>query len=464
METQLLRALLLLGSVLLSHQRIEDTQVQILHSWRFPDWIYPSESAKQNAIQQGLFIPQNCVILDSDYYFSPVTSVKRIFVTTPAFRTGIPATLSEVTRERSGDTVLLSPFPNGEAQNTCEGLTCVYRIHIDKCGLLWVVDTGRVETFDNPRRVCRPKLVIYDLNNNDNILARYEFPDGTINDRSNLITIVTESYQNDCSDSVAYIADVNGYGLVVFDLARQYSWRVEYNFFYPFPHMGTMTVNGQTFDLMDGVFGLALSPPTDPHRKLYFHALASIRESWVSTSFLKNTTVNTNPIYVRQEFHISDDVREGQTSLEVMTDDGILIYGVLPKSAISCWNSATPFKKENLHMIYEDPENLQFISGMKLKGNQLLITTSRLQNYINGITNTNDIKYRMILIEDVNKLLQGTPCRKGGFNKPAPPPPYGGGGHHPTFKPTPPRTTKKPSGGYPPEIGSSSGGHYRKLI
>lgn len=70
---------------------------------------------------------------------------------------------------------------------------------------------------------------------------------------------MTESYQNDCSDSVAYIADVNGYGLVVFDLARQSSWRVEYNFFYPFPHMGTMTVNGQTFDLMDGVFGLALS-------------------------------------------------------------------------------------------------------------------------------------------------------------------------------------------------------------
>lgn len=112
---------------------------------------------------------------------------------------------------------------------------------------------------------------------------------------------------------------------------------------------------------------------------------------------------------------------------------------------------------------FQDPENLQFISGMKLKGNQLLITTSRLQNYINGITNTDDIKYRMILIEDVNKLLQGTPCRKGGFNKPSPPPPYGGG-HHPTFKPTPPRTTKKPSGGYPHETGSSSGGHYRKLI
>lgn len=34
---------------------------------------------------------------------------------------------------------------------------------------MWVVDTGRVETFVNPRRVCRPKLVIFDLNNHDNV-------------------------------------------------------------------------------------------------------------------------------------------------------------------------------------------------------------------------------------------------------------------------------------------------------
>lgn len=44
-----------------------------------------------------------------------------------------------------------------------------FLLQIDKCGLMWVVDTGRVETFVNPRRVCRPKLVIFDLNNHDNV-------------------------------------------------------------------------------------------------------------------------------------------------------------------------------------------------------------------------------------------------------------------------------------------------------
>lgn len=92
---------------------------------------------------------------------------------------------------------------------------------------------------------------------------------------------------------------------------------------------------------------------------------------------------------------------------------------------------------------------------MKLKGNQLLITTSRLQNYINGITNTNDVKYRIILIEDVNKLLQGTPCKKSSFNKPLSPI-YGG---NPPFKPTTPRLLF----GKPTSLDTgSNAGRYRK--
>lgn len=50
---------------------------------------------------------------------------------------------------------------------------------------------------------------------------------------------------------------------------------------------------------------------------------------------------------------------------------------------------------------------------MKLKGNILLITSSRLQNYIAGNLNTSDTKYRIIVIDDVDQLLKGTPCKNG---------------------------------------------------
>lgn len=49
---------------------------------------------------------------------------------------------------------------------------------------------------------------------------------------------------------------------------------------------------------------------------------------------------------------------------------------------------------------------------MKLKRDKaLVITTSRLQNYIAGRLNLPDIKYRMIIIDDVHQLLKESPCK-----------------------------------------------------
>ena len=87
---------------------------------------------------------------------------------------------------------------------------------------------------------------------------RYEFPYGVITYRSNLANIITETYQNDCRDSIAYIADTDAYGLVVFDLARESSWRIQNPYFYPFPSYGTITSNNVSFDLIHGILAIAL--------------------------------------------------------------------------------------------------------------------------------------------------------------------------------------------------------------
>lgn len=58
----------------------------------------------------------------------------------------------------------------------------------------------------------------------------------------------------------------------------------------------------------------------------------------------------------------------------------------------------------------QDNQDYQFISGMKLKENKLIITSSRLQNVLVGNFNGTDFKYRVMVIEDVKRLLQNTPC------------------------------------------------------
>lgn len=79
-----------------------------------------------------------------------------------------------------------------------------------------------------------------------------------ITNRSLLTNIITESYRDDCSDSFAYITDANDHGLIVFNFARLESWRIENQYFYPFPGAGALTIANVTNDVMSGIFGLAL--------------------------------------------------------------------------------------------------------------------------------------------------------------------------------------------------------------
>lgn len=63
-----------------------------------------------------------------------------------------------------------------------------------------------------------------------------------------------------CFNTRVYIADVTGFGLLIYDSQANRSWRVQNKLFYPNPFFGTHTVAGESFDLMDGLFALALTP------------------------------------------------------------------------------------------------------------------------------------------------------------------------------------------------------------
>ncbi|XP_065209937.1 protein yellow-like [Planococcus citri] len=404
-----------------THQTEKDATIKIWYQWTFVHFQYPNGQTQAEAVKKHLYKRENVAIIDADYYSLDEKSPKRVFITTPQLKDGIPFTISEVTTELDArGEHLLRPFPSFDESagsssdpSTCEFAKSVFRVHIDKCGLLWVLDSGRVNVFVNSTKVCPPKLLIYDLKNHDKLLLRYEFPDGIVIEGSLPITLVTESYKSDCTDSIAYIADCSAHGLIVFDLKKRSSSRVKHNYFWPTQTSGTATVAGTTFDLMDGVFGLALGPGDANTRKLYFHSYASFRESYALVSVLKNTTITQNPDKIRDKIKISVEARSGQSTVEVMTKGGILLFADIPGLSVKCWNSNTPFVKENLHVVYQSYENLQFINGMKLKNDkELTITSSKLQNYAIGHSNGPDVKYRVIFIDDVHKLLKGSPCLK----------------------------------------------------
>lgn len=133
------------------------------------------------------------------------------------------------------------------------------------------------------------------------------------------------------------MADCLKFGVVVFDSYTHRSWRIESKFMYPHIDYGTHTISGDSFELMDGVFGLAIAkmnknrntryfgntfqgnfigngnslsrPPSsvsDDDRCLYFHAFASINEYCIPLNLAYNESIwEHDPAAMPRAFYVS---------------------------------------------------------------------------------------------------------------------------------------------------------------
>lgn len=130
-----------------------------------------------------------------------------------------------------------------------------------------------------------------------------------------------------CDNTMAYIADVTGFGVLVYDYRRNVAWRTQNKYFYPNPDNGTFTIRGESFDLMDGILGMSLSrkkpiprafgfhhsndvsPSIPSDRYLFFHSLASVSENRVALGVLDNQTAwNQNPDFSPRSFVVRSRV------------------------------------------------------------------------------------------------------------------------------------------------------------
>lgn len=105
------------------HYAFAEPSLKLQYQWKQVDF-YNNSFEREKAIQTKTFVPENCILLDVDVWSEPE---KRVFVTLPVFKPGVPATLATVKNSYTG---LLAPFPNWESQNNCKGLTSVYRIQV----------------------------------------------------------------------------------------------------------------------------------------------------------------------------------------------------------------------------------------------------------------------------------------------------------------------------------------------
>ncbi|XP_012227991.1 dopaminechrome tautomerase-like [Linepithema humile] len=391
-----------------------------IHSWKALEFAFPNKHARDLAILEGRFIPGAPLPLDVDFYHKAKQG-SVIFVSIPRFQNGVPVTLGYVTDNVSAEgNPIIAPYPNWEWNivrtfGHCDGITSVWRMQVDSCDRLWVLDTGKVED----RQICRPQLLSFSLRTNK-VLSQYKFPKEQFKDDSLFVTLVVDNRDtgNRCHDTFVYIADVTGYGLLVYDHRNSRSWRITNNLFHPYPPHGTFNIKGDTFDLMDGILGLALSPlKQDGDKILYFHSLASKVESWVPTSIIRNYSLfREHSDAVPRSFRPFVMERSSQSAAQAMDQNGVLFFGLLSDLAIGCWNSLThpEYGGTNTEVVVINPDTLQFPSGMKIitakNGRQeLWVLTSSFQKLMAGTMSANETNFR-IQAGYVDELIRGTKC------------------------------------------------------
>ncbi|KAK5640787.1 hypothetical protein RI129_009334 [Pyrocoelia pectoralis] len=365
-------------------------RVDSVYKWVNLEYDYPTARARQSAIDNGTFIPGSPRLTDVDVYYNE-NRARIVFVTSPRLVPGVPVTLGTVTNRLYNGEQIIAPFPSWDWHTNWEScpenrMVSVFRIQIDECQRLWVLDTGS----DQGVQICPAQVLAFDLKTNA-LVHRYEIPFDQIQQGSILNNPMVDVRKTDtCQGTFVYISDTRGFAIIVYDVDNRQSWKVTDKTFHATPDFGRMCVPGAYFDVMDGILGMALSPYVQGQdRVLFYHSLASNSEQWVWTSHLRNrssfiTTSNPNP----DIFNVYCGRRDTQASPMAIDQRGISYFGLLYHTSLNCWNTNNPYGKYHIKELYNSPD-IQYITGLKIVTvrDELWFSNTRVARIASGPTN-----------------------------------------------------------------------------
>ncbi|KAG5883602.1 hypothetical protein JTB14_025176 [Gonioctena quinquepunctata] len=326
----------------------------------------------------------------------------RIFLAMPRLRAGVPATLATIPRNTPPkSSPVLRAYPDWSMHGSvrgdvnCSGLISIYRMRLDSCNRLWVLDSGVMTSLDDFTRVCQPKLVVFDLYS-DQIVRTVLLPDGVLRP-STLLTnlVVDESIQGRCDSSFVYMTDTAAPGMVVYDGTRDQAWRLSHPTMFPDPDFSDYEIAGETFSLMDGVVGMSHSPKL---ATVYFQPLATDRIFSIPTSVLTK-----GPPAEFEKLPITFVGKKSSQGLGLTVNliDETLYFSPLVETSVASWNPLTNQQK----LLAYDVEKLQFLADLRWKSDGTLwLLSTRFQKFFLRTITPDEVNLRIIRIPPRNDI------------------------------------------------------------
>ncbi|XP_055386524.1 L-dopachrome tautomerase yellow-f2 [Condylostylus longicornis] len=408
-------------------------------AWNVMEYDWPNSDVMEHYIKTGKYIKDNNLPLGLEVWGD------KMFITVPRWKAGVASSLNYIDLNSKDKSPKLRPYPSWEANElpiegdapkledriqTAAGrdhaakpvavgdglkdnstIISTFRVQADECNRLWVMDTGLADILGKPNQIAPPAIVVFDLKT-DQLLRRYDIPKEQIKEDTFFANIVVESDADDCGNSFAYVPDLGSYGLVVYSLNENKSWRVKHNFFHFDPLNGDFNIGGVNFQWTDGLFALAIGDKkSDGTRDIWFHPLASTKEFVVSNKVLQNETHVTGLNYYYDFKLIGDRGLNGQSSAEVYDKKTQnIFYTQLNKDAIGCWNTNKEYRPDSAGLVDSDSNALIFPNDLKVdKNGNLWVLSDRLPNFIYKTLDNDDVNYR-IMRGTTSEIIKGTPC------------------------------------------------------
>ncbi|XP_058797668.1 major royal jelly protein 1-like isoform X2 [Phymastichus coffea] len=377
-----------------------------VYEWKYIDYVWESDARRQQAIDSGEYDFSRILPMDVDK-----APDGRIFISTLGMH-GVPASLVIVTDQMGPSGPLVKPYPDWSYFKTenCDSIQNVYRIAIDECERLWVLDTGFLE---GERITCEPQLLAFDLKT-DRLIERIKIPNHIArgsNGQTMLATPIVETIGQKCENTTVFMADPMGKGLVIWNGVRLF--RLENPLFGPTPGAENITSGNFTVNWPDtGIVTMDLSPKIFPGEQsfLYFHALSSLDLYAASTEVLKRSTHG-----MAIKFLGSKNVLSSQAIGVAFSSEGTLFLGMTKESAIACWNKYRDLTSYNIEIVAQDSHSLEYVNGLKVirvphsRDEEVWALSNRFIAFQLGQLDANDYNFR-VLKGSVKKLITGTSC------------------------------------------------------
>ncbi|XP_068620529.1 L-dopachrome tautomerase yellow-f-like [Battus philenor] len=381
--------------------------------WKVLDFAWEGQQ-REAAIASHAYIPEN----------NMPTGLARwkdkLFITVPRWKRGVPSSLNYVYVNGSQQQNL-NPYPSwGDAfiaddaccASTNSTVVSAFRIHIDKCDRLWVVDNGATDMSENVKQLVQPAILVFDLKQNT-LQFKHVFEDQVLRDSSVFTSIAVDIMDNDCRNTYAYISDMGSGAIVVYDLKHDAVWRLESPLFQHEENSSQYKVGGIDFFWNDGVSSVALSSPkkSDGHRDLYCHPTSSTKILRISTKLLRKPYATQDEIYTG--IHVEGDKGplSQATACDYHADTNVLFFTLLSKNGVGCWNLEREFSLENLPLLVSDCNVLEFPNDIKVdfEGN-VWILSDRQSRFLYNKMDFNETNFR-VLSAKASELIRGSRCQ-----------------------------------------------------